>query len=95
MHVVKKYGRRRILEETGISRRVALWRLLEKVSPVKPEYVKPLLELLTDEELESLVVVREELKVLGVLRGEGILNYSLAFEILATARGDEYLKTLY
>ena len=54
-----------------------------------------MLELLTDEELESLVVVREELKVLGVLRGEGILNYSLAFEILATARGDEYLKTLY
>jgi len=34
------------MEEAEISR-VTLWRLLERKSPLKPEYVKPLLKLLT------------------------------------------------
>ena len=44
-------------EETGISG-VTLWRLLERKSPVKPEYVKPL----SREEFEELVSVREKLR---------------------------------
>ena len=41
-YVVKKYGRRRVLGDVGISR-ITLWRLLERKTLVKPEYVKPLL----------------------------------------------------
>ena len=50
--VVERHGCKRILEEAGISR-VTLWRLLERKSPVKPEYIKPLLKLLSREEFEE------------------------------------------
>ena len=36
--------------------------MLEGKSPVKPEYVRPLLKLVTHEEFESLITVRERLK---------------------------------
>jgi intergrase/recombinase len=90
-HITERYGRRKVLEEIGISR-ITLWRLLEKKSPVKPEYVKPLLKLLTREEFEKLVTARERLKSLGILREDGTIDYSLALEILAVAKDDEYLK---
>jgi len=41
------------------------------------------------------VSAREKLKALGVLRDDGVIDYSLALEILAIAKEDEYLKTLY
>ena len=90
-YVVEKHGRKVILKESGISR-VTLWRLLEKKSPVKPEYVKPLLKLLTREEFEGLVSAREKLKALGILRSDGTIDYSLALEIITVAKDDEYLK---
>jgi intergrase/recombinase len=89
--VVEKHGRKRVLEETGVSR-VTLWRLLERRSPVKSEYVKPLLKLLSREEFEELVSAREKLRALGVVRDDGTIDYGLALEILAIARDDEYLK---
>ncbi|GBF09936.1 hypothetical protein apy_16610 [Aeropyrum pernix] len=52
-YVVDKYGRKRVLEETGLSR-VTLWRLIEGKSPVRPEYIEPLLKLLTQEEFENI-----------------------------------------
>jgi len=91
VHVVKKYGRKRVREEVGISR-VTLWRLLERKSPVKPEYVKPLLRLLSGDEFERLVSAREKLRALGILKEDGAIDYSLALEILAIARDDEYLR---
>jgi len=90
-YVVEKYGRSKVLEEAGISR-VTLWRLLERISPVRPEYVKPLLKLLTREEFEGLVSVGERLKSLGILREDGIVDYQLALEVLALAKRDEYLR---
>jgi len=90
-YVVEKYGKKVVVEKTGISR-VTLWRLLERVSPVKPEYVKPLLKLLTREEFEKIVSARDRLKSLGILRDDGTIDYSLALEILAIAKDDEYLK---
>ncbi|MEM1881184.1 MAG: hypothetical protein QXQ23_04470, partial [Sulfolobales archaeon] len=36
-YLVEKYGRKKVMEEAGISR-VTLWRLLNRVSPVDPEY---------------------------------------------------------
>jgi len=90
-YVVEKYGKGKVLEETGISR-VTLWRLLERRSPVRPEYVRPLLKLLTHEEFEGLVAARERLKALGILRDDGTVDYSLALEVLAIAKDDEYLK---
>ncbi len=90
-YIAEKYGRKKVLEEAGVSR-ITLWRLLERRSPVKPEYVKPLLKLLSRREFERLVTARERLKSLGVLRDDGTIDYSLALEILAVARDDEYLK---
>ena len=52
--VMEKYGEKRVIEETGISR-VTPWRMLERVLPVKPKHVAPLLELLTLEKFERLV----------------------------------------
>ncbi|OYT51931.1 MAG: integrase, partial [Desulfurococcales archaeon ex4484_217_2] len=92
-HIVEKYGRKKVLEEIGISR-ITLWRLLERKSPIKPEYVKPLLKLLSREEFEKLVTARERLKSLGILRDDGTIDYSLALEILAVAKDDEYLKNV-
>jgi len=91
-YVVERFGKKKVLEETGISR-VTLWRLLERVSPVKPEYVRPLLKLLTREEFESLVSVGERLRALGVVREDGTIDYQLALEVLALARRDEYLRS--
>ncbi len=51
-----------------------MWRLLEKKSPVKPEYVKPLLKLLSREEFERLVSARERLRALGILRDDGTVD---------------------
>ena len=52
-YVVSKYGRKRVYEEIGISR-ITMWRLLERKSPVRPKYIKPILKLLTKEEFEIL-----------------------------------------
>jgi len=89
--VVEKHGRRRVAELAGISR-VTLWRLLERKSPVKPEYVRPLLKLLSQQEFEEIVSAGERLRSLGIIREDGSIDYSLALEILALARRDEYLK---
>ena len=88
-----RYTVKKVLEEIGISR-ITLWRLLERKSPIKPEYVKPLLKLLSREEFEKLVTARERLKSLGILRDDGTIDYSLALEILAVAKDDEYLKNV-
>ncbi|MEM2196496.1 MAG: integrase, partial [Sulfolobales archaeon] len=90
-YLVEKYGRKKVMEEAGISR-VTLWRLLNRVSPVDPEYVVPLLKLLTQTEFESLVSAKNRLRSLGIVRDDGTVDYSLVLEILSIARSDEYLK---
>jgi len=90
-YVVERHGGKRVMELTGVSR-VTLWRLLERKSPVKPEYVGPLLRLLSLQEFEELVAVGERLRSLGIVREDGAIDYSLALEILAIAKHDEYLK---
>ena len=50
------------------------------------------MKLLTREEFERLVTARERLRALGILRDDGTIDYSLALEILAVAKDDEYLK---
>ena len=79
------------MDEAGISR-VTLWRLLERRSPVKPEYVEPLLKLLTSEEFENLVSAANKLKVLGIMRDDCVIDYGLVLEIISVAKNDEYLK---
>ncbi|MEM3954831.1 MAG: integrase [Sulfolobales archaeon] len=90
-YLVEKYGRKKVMEEAGISR-VTLWRLLNRVSPVDPEYIAPLLKLLTQTEFESLVSAKNRLRSLGIMRDDGTVDYSLVLEILSIARSDEYLK---
>jgi len=65
--VVEKYGRKRVMEHVGLSR-VTLWRLLERKSLVRPEYVKPLLKLLSRHEFEELVTAEERLKSLDIVK---------------------------
>ena len=69
-----------------------MWRLLNRASPVRLEYVKPLLKLFMREEFERLVATKGRLSALGILRGVGTIDYSLAIEILAFVKEDEYLK---
>jgi len=90
-YVVNKYGQKRVYEEIGISR-VTMWRLLERKSPVRAEYIKPILKLLTKEEFEKIVGARQKLRAIGIVKDDGSIDYSLALEILAVARNDEYLK---
>ncbi|MEM4800408.1 MAG: hypothetical protein QXO61_03755, partial [Acidilobaceae archaeon] len=90
-YLVEKYGRRKVMEEAGISR-VTLWRLLKRESPVKPEYIAPLLRLLTPSEFENLVSVGSRLRSLGLLKDDGTVDYGLVLEIVSMARNDEYLK---
>ena len=47
---------------------------------------------MTREEFEEIVSARDRLKSLGILRDDGTIDYSLALEILAVAKDDEYLK---
>ncbi|RLG75961.1 MAG: hypothetical protein DRO14_04095 [Thermoprotei archaeon] len=47
---------------------------------------------MTREEFEKIVSARDRLKSLGILRDDGTIDYSLALEILAIAKDDEYLK---
>jgi len=47
---------------------------------------------LTREDFEKIVSARDKLRVLGILRGDGTIDYSLALEILAVAKDDEYLR---
>ena len=90
-YAVSKFGHKRVREVIGVSR-VTLWRLIGRKSPVKPEYVKPLLELLSLDEFERIVEGRRKLVALGIVRDDGSIDYSLVLEILAIARSDEYLK---
>jgi len=90
-HVVDKYGQKCVYEKIDISR-TTMWRLFEGKSPVKPEYVKPILKLLTREEFESIIEARLRLRAIGIVRDESSVDYGLALEILAIAKDNECLK---
>jgi len=91
VYAVNKFGQKRVREEIGVSR-ATIWRLIGRRSPVKPEYVKSVLKLLSLEEFERIVEARRKLRALGIVRDDGSIDYSLALEMLAVARNDEYLK---
>ncbi|MEM1687286.1 MAG: hypothetical protein QXR24_04395 [Thermosphaera sp.] len=57
-----------------------------------PEYIAPLLKLLTQTEFESLVSAKNRLRSLGIMRDDGTVDYSSVLEILSIARSGEYLK---
>lgn len=68
---------------------------MEKVSSVKPEYVKPLLKLQTHEEFESLVATKDRLRAMDVIKDDdGTVDYSLTPEILAATRNNEHLRNV-
>ena len=60
-YAVSKHGRKRVYSEIGISR-ITMWRLLERKSPVKPEYIKSLLKSLTQKILRRLLVLETSLE---------------------------------
>jgi len=83
------------------------WRLLERKSPVKPEYIKPVLKLLSREEFENIVGARQKLRALGIVGDDGsdrylyflIKAYSIVgaivvdMPVLATTRIGRYFRT--
>ena len=50
---------------------------------------------MTREGFEGIVSAKEKLKAPCILKDNGAIDYSLALEILAIAKDDEYLKTIY
>lgn len=74
---------------------VSMWRLLERKSPVRPGYIKPILKLLTKEEFEKIIGVRQKPRAIGIVKDSDSIDYSLALEILAVARNDGYPRTQY
>jgi len=47
---------------------------------------------LTREEFETIVGAGQKLRAIGIVGDEGSVDYSLALEILAIAKGGEYIK---
>jgi len=54
--------------------------------------VRRALAFLTRSEFESIVGEWDKLRALGVVRGDGTVDYGVALKILAVAARDEYLK---
>ena len=52
-----------------------------------------MLKLLSRKGFERLVAARERLRALGIMRDDDTVDYSLALEILAIAKDDEYLRS--
>ncbi|RLG86769.1 MAG: integrase [Thermoprotei archaeon] len=70
----------------------SLHRYLSGKRKVPGDVVKKALRYLGKEEFESIVSSWDRLRALGVVRGDGVVDYGLALKILGIASRDEYLK---
>jgi len=77
----------------GISR-ASMRRYLNGLREIPDEVVERLFSLLTREEIESALTAVDRLKSMGLVKGDGSIDYSLASQIIALASRDEYLKNL-
>ncbi|MEM1703006.1 MAG: hypothetical protein QXQ31_03005 [Zestosphaera sp.] len=93
LYAVSKLGRDRVRGLLGVSR-VTMWRLEKGLTAVDDEKLVKLLSLVTQREFEEVLGAYRRLKVAGVIRDDGTVDYSAALEVLRAASYDEYLKQL-
>ena len=70
----------------------SLHRYLSGKRKIPNDVAKKALRYIGKEEFESIVSSWDRLRALGVVRGDGVIDYGLALKILGIASRDEYLK---
>jgi hypothetical protein len=89
--VKRKLGFTRALEALGISRG-SLHNYLHGVRRVPDEVVYRALQHLEEGEFNEIVKGVDRLRAVGIIRGDGSIDYSLVLQAIALAARDEYLK---
>jgi hypothetical protein len=89
--VKRKLGFTRALEALGISKG-AMYNYLHGVRRVPDEVVYRALQHLEEGEFNEIVKGVDRLRVVGIIRGDGSIDYSLILQAIALATRDEYLK---
>ena len=92
-YVVERYGRDRVLSILNISRST-LYRIEKGLVRLDDAKTRRLLSIVRPEELRDALGSRRLLETLGIVKPNGVNNYSLIMEILKLASSDEYLKQL-
>ncbi|MEM2196939.1 MAG: hypothetical protein QW290_07660 [Sulfolobales archaeon] len=90
---VSKLGRDRVRGLLGVSR-VTMWGLEKGLAAVDDEKLVKLLSLVTQREFEEVLGAYRRLRVAGVIRDDGTVDYSAVLEVLRVASYDECLKQL-
>jgi intergrase/recombinase len=70
------------------------YRILHRKQPVSDPLFTKLLQHLSEQEFASLVGAEDRLRAAGILRSNGMVDYSVAIEILRRSLQDPYLKSL-
>ena len=89
--VKRKLGFNKTLEALGISRG-SLHNYLQGVRVVPDNVVYKALQYLEEREFNEVVKGLDRLRAIGIIRGDGSVDYSLVLEAIALATRDEYLK---
>ncbi|MEM3923491.1 MAG: zinc ribbon domain-containing protein [Zestosphaera sp.] len=90
-HALVRFGKARVQEVLGVDRSM-LWRIMNKKVRLVDDRLRRLLTLYTEDEFREVVGIKEVLRLAGVYRDDGTLNYSVALQIISLASRDEYLK---
>ena len=91
LYAVSKLGRDRVRGLLGVSR-VTMWGLEKGLAAVDDEKLVKLLSLVTQREFEEVLGAYRRLRVAGVIRDDGTVDYSAVLEVLRVASYDECLK---
>ncbi|MCC6009848.1 MAG: hypothetical protein LM588_02485 [Fervidicoccaceae archaeon] len=89
--VKRKLGFEKTLRALGIARG-SLYNYLYGVRRVPDNVVYKALQYLGEAELNEIVQGIDRLRTIGVIRGDGSIDYSLILQAIALATRDEYLK---
>jgi transcriptional regulator with XRE-family HTH domain len=89
--VKRKLGFEKTLRALGIARG-SLYNYLHGVRRVPDNVVYKALQYLGEAELNEIVQGIDRLRAIGVIRGDGSIDYSLILQAIALATRDEYLK---
>jgi len=93
MRIREKYGYRAAAKLLNISLS-SMHRYLKGVREIPDTLVYRMLEHITGDELNEILSGGEKLKILGFIREDGSIDYSLATQFIKAMFRDEYLKQL-
>jgi intergrase/recombinase len=89
--VKKKLGFEKTLRALGIARG-SLYNYLQGIRRVPDNVVYKALQYLEEGEFNEIVKGIDRLRAIGIIRGDGSIDYSLILQAIALATRDEYLK---